>query len=77
MEIYSSLSTRLLWDVRQDRDTTSRLPLRSEPERATEETPICLQHMPKLWVGSSPHSLNTSIEAVAAGAGNKRRSKAG
>lgn len=34
------MSTRLLWDVRQGRETSSRLPLGTAPERATEETTI-------------------------------------
>lgn len=34
------MSPRLLWDVRQGKETTSRLPLRNVPERATEETTI-------------------------------------
>ena len=34
------MSPRLLWDVKQGKETTSRIPLRSAPERATEETMI-------------------------------------
>lgn len=64
------MSARLLWDIRQGRETTSRLPLISAPERAAEKT-FCLQHIQKLWVGNSLHSLNISLETVAAGAGKQ------
>lgn len=61
----------------QGRKSTSRLPLRSAPERATEETVILTATHAKLWVGNSPHSVNISIEAVVAGAREQEEKQGG
>lgn len=65
------MSTMLLWYVWQGRETTSRLPLRSAPEKATEETRILSATHAKAVGRKQPHSLNISIDTVAAGAGEQ------